>query len=92
LPVGQRPGARSISISPEYFAATGTLLLQGRTFTSADHAGTVPVAIVNQAFARKYLDDNAPGKHFRINLHGHDIFTPSPPSASFRMSSTIASK
>jgi predicted permease len=76
LPVGQRPGALSVSISPEYFAATGTSLLQGRTFTSADNAGTVPVAIVSQAFARKYLNGDALDKQFRINLHGHDIFTP----------------
>jgi len=76
LPVGQRPGARSISISPEYFAATGTNLLQGRTFTSGDYAGAIPVAIVNQAFARKYFNSDALGQQFRINLHGHNIFTP----------------
>lgn len=76
LPVGQRPEARSISISPEYFAATGTRLLQGRCFTSADNAGAFPVAIVNQTFARKYLNDDALNKRFRINLYGHDRFTP----------------
>jgi predicted permease len=76
LPVGHRPGALTISISPEYFAATGTSLLQGRTFTSADNAGAVPVAVVNQAFARKYLNGDALDKQFRINLHGHNIFTP----------------
>ena len=76
LPVGQRPGALTISISPEYFAATSTSLLQGRIFTGADGAGAVPVAIVNQAFSRKYFNGDALGKHFRINLHGHNIFTP----------------
>lgn len=76
LPVGQRPGTRSISISPEYFEATGTSLMLGRTFTTADNAAAAPVAIVNQAFARKYFHGGAIGQHFRINLHGHDIFTP----------------
>jgi predicted permease len=76
LPVGQRPNARSISISSEYFAATGTSLLQGRTFTSADNATAVSVAIVNQAFARKYFNGDALDKQFRISLHGHNIFTP----------------
>ncbi len=76
LPVGQRPGARSISISPEYFAATGTRLLRGRSFTSAENAGAVHVALVNQAFARKYFNDDALNKRFRINLYGHDRFTP----------------
>ena len=75
LPVGQRPEAYIISISPEYFAATGTSLLQGRAFTSADNAAAVPVAIVNQAFARKYFNGNALDKQFRINL-GHGVFTP----------------
>jgi putative ABC transport system permease protein len=74
LPVGQRPEARSISISPEYFAATGTRLLQGRAFTSADNATTIPVAIVNQEFARKYFNGNALDKQFRINL-GRGVFT-----------------
>jgi predicted permease len=76
LPVGQRPDVRTISISPEYFAATGTSLLRGRIFTDQDSAAAVPVAIVNQAFAREYFNGDALGKHFRINLHGHDIFTP----------------
>jgi len=76
LPVGQRPDARTISVSPEYFAATRTSLLQGRAFTSADSATAIPVAIVNQAFARRYFDGDALNKHFRISLHGHDILTP----------------
>jgi putative ABC transport system permease protein len=52
LPVGQRPEAYAISITAEYFTATGTSFLQGRAFTQADNAAAVPVAIVNQAFAK----------------------------------------
>jgi predicted permease len=74
LPPGQRPGALSIGISPEYFAATGSSLLQGRAFTSADNASALPAAIVNQAFARKYFNGDALGKQFRINHH--NVFTP----------------
>ncbi|WP_213804064.1 ABC transporter permease [Granulicella sp. dw_53] len=73
LPVGQRPGAYIISISPEYFAVTGTRLLQGRTFTYQDNAAAVSVAIVNQAFAHKYLNGDALGKQFRININGQFI-------------------
>jgi predicted permease len=76
LPVGQRPSALSIGISPDYFAATGTRLLQGRTFTGSDNESAEPVAIVNQAFVRKYFHGDALNQHFRINLHGHDRFTP----------------
>jgi predicted permease len=75
LPVGQRPEAHIISISPEYFAVTGTRLLQGRTVTDQDSAAAVPVAIVNQAFTRKYFNGDALGKRFRIAL-GHGVFTP----------------
>ncbi len=74
LPVGQRPDARTISISPEYFSATGTSLLRGRAFTDQDNAAAVPVAIVNQAFARKYFNGEALSKQFRINFNGK--FTP----------------
>ena len=70
LPLGQRPHAYIISISPEYFAATGTSLLQGRSFASADNAASVSVAIVNQEFARKYFNGNALDKQFRINGNG----------------------
>jgi predicted permease len=74
LPVGQRPQANTISISPEYFAVTDTRLLRGHTFTDADGA-PVHVAIINQAFAQKYFEGDALGKQFRINL-GNDVFTP----------------
>jgi len=70
LPLGQRPHAYIISISPEYFAAAGTSLLQGRAFTGADNATAVPVAIVNQEFAHKYFNGNALDKQFRINGNG----------------------
>lgn len=76
LPPGQRPDAYVISISPQYFNATGTSLLQGRAFTDQDNATATPVAIVNQAFARNFFNGDALDKHFRINLHGHNIFTP----------------
>jgi predicted permease len=74
-PVGHRPNAYTIGISSEYFAATGTSLLRGRSFTGEDNAASAPVAIVNQAFARKYFNGDALGKQFRINL-GHGVFTP----------------
>ena len=39
---------------PGYFATVGMRLLQGRDFTRADGAGSPKVAIVNEAFARKF--------------------------------------
>jgi putative ABC transport system permease protein len=42
------------SISPDYFRAMGIPVLRGRGFTQGDCGRTSAVAVVNQAFARKY--------------------------------------
>lgn len=47
-------------VSADYFAALGIRVVQGRAFTAND-GPTAPVAIVNQAFARKYLGDTPLG-------------------------------
>ena len=41
-------------ISPDWFKTYGTRLLAGRDFTAADKRGAPAVAIVNEAFARKF--------------------------------------
>jgi predicted permease len=41
-------------ISPGYFRTLGIPLMSGREFTSADAAGAPKVAIVNEAFAKKF--------------------------------------
>ncbi len=55
--------------SPGYFQAAGTVLLAGRTFTWADDKSAIPVAVVNQEFARKVFGsvENAIGGHFRLD-------------------------
>ena len=78
-PPGERPGGCAISITPDYFHAAGTLVLKGRPFNDEDNAASVPVAIVNQAFARLYFKGDALGKQFRTNIlaKNHDTeFTP----------------
>jgi predicted permease len=42
-------------VSPGWFRTYGTRLLAGRDFKPSDAASAAPVAIVNQAFARRYL-------------------------------------
>jgi len=55
-----------ISISPQYFATLGIPLLEGRTFNADDQSQTEPVAIVNEALAKKYFDEDDPiGRHIR---------------------------
>jgi ABC-type antimicrobial peptide transport system permease subunit len=60
----QQPRACSISISSQYFRAAGTLVLRGRAFSDQDNAGAAAVVMVNQEFARKFLDGNALGRQF----------------------------
>jgi putative ABC transport system permease protein len=59
LPSAQRPAADSEAqwraISPAYFEVMRIPLLQGRSFSDVDSAGALPVAMVNQAFLRKYF-------------------------------------
>jgi putative ABC transport system permease protein len=43
------------SVSSSYFSVAGISLLQGREFTNEDGTGSIPVAIVNQAFAEEFL-------------------------------------
>jgi predicted permease len=55
--------ARYNSVGPEYFQALGIRRLAGRDFTASDVKGAPDVAIVNEAFARKFglLGSNGAG-------------------------------
>jgi predicted permease len=49
-----------------YFETAGVAILQGRGFTDADRAGSLPVAVINDAMARQYWPNESPiGKRFR---------------------------
>ena len=53
-------------ITPEWFQAFGTRLLAGRDFSSIDRVGAPRVAIVNEAFAERFLKTaNAVGRIVR---------------------------
>ena len=50
-------------VGPDYFKTAGIRLIAGREFTRADTLGTPKVAVVNEAFARKFnLGPNPVGK------------------------------
>ena len=49
------PQVFTTPVSPGWFRTYGTRLLAGRDFTASDSATAPPVAIVNQAFARRHL-------------------------------------
>lgn len=60
-------GARFNEIGPRYFQTLGIPLVAGREFTSADRGPAPTVAIVNQAFARKFgLGRDAVGKYMAL--------------------------
>jgi predicted permease len=57
------------NVSDNYFATFGTTLLEGRDFNNGDTPTSPRVAIVNQAFVKKFLKDGDPiGKTFRIAM------------------------
>jgi predicted permease len=47
-------------VTPDWFATYGTPILAGRAFDDHDRDGSRPVAIVNEAFARRFLDGASP--------------------------------
>lgn len=58
------------SVTPAYFHTMGIRLLQGRDFQATDRTGGLPVAIVNDTFARKYLNDHAVGAQVLVPIPG----------------------
>jgi predicted permease len=73
LPDGDS-NARYNEISPGYFHTLGVPLMAGRDFTRADAVGTPKVAIVNEAFAKKFtLGRDAVGK--RMASGGNELDT-----------------
>jgi predicted permease len=59
------------SVLPDYFRSLGTPLLTGRDVTAADVAGRPVVALVNEAFARKFLaGENPVGRTFTVEQFG----------------------
>jgi predicted permease len=66
-----QPHAQTWSASPGYFATMGIPLKDGRAIDETDAAGHVPVAVVNEALARRYFPGESPiGR--RIDFEGDD--------------------
>jgi predicted permease len=63
--VGAQPFAEVRTISPGYFGTMGIPLLRGRDVVESDDSAAAPVAVVNQALAKKYFPgENPVGKQF----------------------------
>jgi putative ABC transport system permease protein len=81
-PAGQELEASHLTITPDYFSAMRTPLLNGRAFNSHDTKDSLPVVIVNDVFAKKnFPGGNAVGQQI-ILTHGDNSQPsnqPSPP-------------
>lgn len=61
-------------VSPGYFRAMGISIMRGRDFSYEDNRNTPPVAVVNQAFANRFLSGVDPiGQRFQWG--GRALFT-----------------
>jgi hypothetical protein len=61
-----RPNANFEQVSPSFFTLMGQQVVDGRAFTDDDLNSTRPVAVVNDAFARKHFGTgSAVGRRFR---------------------------
>ncbi len=56
----ERPAAGYYSVSSAYFATLRIPLLEGRGFTATDNLDAPPVAIVDEAFGRRYFPSVSP--------------------------------
>ncbi len=60
FPAGQEPQAEKRIVSPDYFRALGIAVVKGRSFTDRDRAGSSPVMVISEGFARKFFPDRDP--------------------------------
>jgi predicted permease len=64
---GSAPGALTSVVSPGYVEAIGARLVRGRDFADRDDADAIPVAIVNETFARRFWPgEDAIGRRFSL--------------------------
>jgi putative ABC transport system permease protein len=62
-----RPRARVLIVSPDFFGTFGVSIADGRDFTAADTTGTGLVTIVNRRFVRRFFEGQSPvGRSIRL--------------------------
>jgi len=70
-PLPERDTAWFIGAGPRFFETMQTPLVAGREFSDRDIAGSPAVAIVNEAFARRYFPDQQPiGQYLTASVQG----------------------
>jgi predicted permease len=72
---GKDAGALMSAVSPGYFRALGIPLLAGRDLAERDDAGAPKVAVVNEAFVKRYFGSGNPiGRRFMIGASNQRPF------------------
>jgi predicted permease len=70
-PLPANDNARFIGVAPGYFRTMRTPLVAGREFTERDAGNSPPVAIVNEAYTRRYFSNQNPvGQHLDAMVTG----------------------
>jgi predicted permease len=66
----EEAGASWDRVSANYLQNLGMPILRGRAFTTADNETTAPVAIVNEAFVKRFFksDENPLNQHFGLDV------------------------
>jgi predicted permease len=63
-----------VRVSPHYFETIGSQLLRGRLINEHDTPASRQVAVVSEAFARKYFKNQNPlGRHFGLGDASHSL-------------------
>lgn len=66
---GDEPSEQLSAVTPDFFRTLRIPVLAGRAFRPTDDSKSMPVIIVNEAFARKYFPGENPiGKHIQSDL------------------------
>jgi predicted permease len=70
---GQQAGASWDRVSADYLQHLGVKLVRGRYFTDADNETSANVAVVNEAFVRRFFktDEDPIDQHFGLNVPEH---------------------
>jgi len=70
-PAPTRVDFDSNQVGPDYFKTMGIRVIRGRDFASADRAGSAPVILINEEFARRYFPGVDPiGLHIKYSNEG----------------------
>jgi macrolide transport system ATP-binding/permease protein len=74
FPRGQESiNAWSSNVDEDFFETLGVRIVQGRGILATDRANTTPVAVVNEVFAKRYLNGNPIGRRLRVGAEWIEV-------------------